>query len=451
MVMGMYLIQKYTGRSYEKLYKILIWGSLALIPVYTLFVVTGYQPITWIVNPTWTSNYSIMQYLVYLGLTNLMLYRRTRSYVYSFTLSIISAASIGYLYEVPLWLERGGVFELIRTAKNSFIVLDFGMLAVFFMIYMVYEKRPKLNKALIISVFLYVGYYLFYFRYYPEFFIRIYPYTKIPTTFLLRLPAMYMVIQFINSPPNHYFTFLHYHEVSPTQFRKHVEYLKKHYTVTHLDRLRDHYTRGTSLPDNPLFICFDDGWASNYDLLSVIKETGTPVTIFLATGYIDTRLNPRTNTEDPRYRMLSEEQVREMDPFVCFQSHGVSHRRFTEINKLQAMNEYHTSKEYIEDLTGKQVYAFAYPYNQPAYNEELTQTGYTFARVGERSLNIDTPEIITSIGIKPEWSINALRHTLLKAAIKTHLLEKGAYRLPATQDQSHQLTRDISQALATDM
>ena len=196
LVMGMYLIQKINGNRYETLYKILTWGSLALIPVYTLFVVTGYQPITWILNPTWNSNWSIMQYIVYIGLTGVILYWKTRCYVYSYTLSVISATTAGYLYEVPLWLERGGVLELIRTAKNSFIVLDFGMLAVVFMVYMVLEEPPRLDKALFFSVLVYVVYCIIHIQYFPEPFKQLHKITQLPMSVLLRIPSLFLTYQF---------------------------------------------------------------------------------------------------------------------------------------------------------------------------------------------------------------------------------------------------------------
>ena len=196
LVMAMYLFQKYTGRSYEKLYKIFTLGSLALIPVYSLFVVTGYQPITWIVNPTWNSSWSTMQYVVYIGLTGIILYWKTSNYVYSYTLSIISATTAGYLYEVPLWLERGGVLELFRTAKNSFIVLDFGMLAVGFMFYMVLEEPPRLDRALFFSLLVYVVYCVIHLQYFPQPFKQLHKITKLPMSVLLRFPSLFLTYQF---------------------------------------------------------------------------------------------------------------------------------------------------------------------------------------------------------------------------------------------------------------
>lgn len=202
------------------------------------------------------------------------------------------------------------------------------------------------------------------------------------------------------------YTFLHYHQVTPEVFRSHVEYLKKHYTLCGLDQLR----RG-DLPKNPMFITFDDGWASNYDLCSIITFFQVPVTLFLLTGSIGDE------------QMLTETEVKVMSHYVDIQSHGVSHTPATELNPADFVKELTESRKVIEKITGKEVYAFAYPYNRATLVEAaiVKLEGYELARAGGRKINDKNTyrHLISSIGVVGTWSVLDLRYALVKAQLKT--------------------------------
>ena len=246
-----------------------------------------------------------------------------------------------------------------------------------------------------------------------------------------------------------YYTIIHYHQVSPVQFRKHMQYLEKKYTLCRLDQLRDHYKDGTKLPHSPLFITFDDGWKSNYDLLPVIEELDYPITIFLSTGLVGTGKKPGKKILDDDFKldenllglisgkinetppiqvsedirtMLSKGEIKEMSKHVDFQSHGVNHQVFSVLSKQLMEYELEESKHFIQELTGKDVFAFAFPYN--VVSEEiyplLIKHGYLIARAGARKYNkIGTsPYGVNSIGIPPHWTVKELRKSLLLAELK---------------------------------
>ena len=249
-----------------------------------------------------------------------------------------------------------------------------------------------------------------------------------------------------------YFTIIHYHQTSPEQFSSHISFLEKNYTLIPLRQLKDHYQSGSEIPDNSLFITFDDGWKSNYELLPMIEERGYPVTIFLSTGFIGTDKTPSPrifdddfklvdsqlslNTFEPnakntitpsvseeRRTMLNISEIQEMSKHVDFQSHGVNHHVSSTISMEMLESELVESKKYIQDLLGNKVYAFAFPYNIVSDNafELFKKHGYILARAGARKLNSSDayPFTLKSIGIDPQWAVQELRKALLLAELKT--------------------------------
>jgi len=73
-------------------------------------------------------------------------------------------------------------------------------------------------------------------------------------------------------------------------FKKQVEYLKKFYNIITLEQLVGYYYIGKKLPNNSVVITFDDGYKTNYNLaFPILKELNIPVTIFLATDFIENK------------------------------------------------------------------------------------------------------------------------------------------------------------------
>ncbi len=235
------------------------------------------------------------------------------------------------------------------------------------------------------------------------------------------------------------FSFIHYHRVSPKVFNGHIRFLEERFNITHLDRLCDFYENGTPLPERCLFITFDDGWKSNYDLLPMLKEQGIPITIFLSTGLIgsnkwaapDTAYN-KLDSEDvdaieyqvsEERTMLTLDEIREMSNHVNFQSHLVGHHPVTKLTPDKLSSELTESKRTIEGLTGKQVYCFAYPYNRvsPEVISLVSSSDYVFARSGARMMNDDETNrhSLHSTGIVRDWGIRELKDAILFSELKT--------------------------------
>ena len=75
--------------------------------------------------------------------------------------------------------------------------------------------------------------------------------------------------------------------VSPKNFRDQLVWLKENHEVLGLSNLVDKIRR-TSLHGNEIAITFDDGYRDNFtQMLPIITEIGIPVTVFIATDFIN--------------------------------------------------------------------------------------------------------------------------------------------------------------------
>ena len=75
--------------------------------------------------------------------------------------------------------------------------------------------------------------------------------------------------------------------VSPKNFRDQLVWLKENYEVIDLSHLIDKIKK-TSLHGNEIAITFDDGYRDNWtQMLPIISEIGIPVTVFIATDFIN--------------------------------------------------------------------------------------------------------------------------------------------------------------------
>lgn len=81
---------------------------------------------------------------------------------------------------------------------------------------------------------------------------------------------------------------LYYHQIATHAFRRHIEYLRKHYNLIRLDDLVESIAKGTTLKD-AVVITFDDGYKSIYsDIFPILKRYKVPVTVFLVSDIVGT-------------------------------------------------------------------------------------------------------------------------------------------------------------------
>jgi len=110
--------------------------------------------------------------------------------------------------------------------------------------------------------------------------------------------------------------------VSPETLAMHLETLKRHFTLVHLDDWLELAQSDQALPRNACAITFDDGWLDNYQYaFPILKRAGAPATIYLVSDLIGTRYSFWPNTlarvlasEDAGLRQSLPAWLRDMLP-----------------------------------------------------------------------------------------------------------------------------------------
>jgi peptidoglycan/xylan/chitin deacetylase (PgdA/CDA1 family) len=125
------------------------------------------------------------------------------------------------------------------------------------------------------------------------------------------------------------------------------------------------------LPDRPMAVTFDDGFADTYDAIEVLLRRDVPATVYITTGEVGTadRMS-RTQVADLARRAGVE-----------VGAHAVRHRRLDVLGEHDLAYEVRGSKAQLEELTQVDVESFAYPHG--AYDrrarEHVIAAGYRSA------------------------------------------------------------------------
>jgi peptidoglycan/xylan/chitin deacetylase (PgdA/CDA1 family) len=117
--------------------------------------------------------------------------------------------------------------------------------------------------------------------------------------------------------------------------------------------------RAERLPERPVAITFDDGYADTYQAVELLRSRGIGSTVYVTTGQIGA----------PGW--LSQQQVADLArlPGVEVGAHGVSHQRLDELQHRELVRELRVSKAQLEQLIGERVDSFAYPHG--AYDRRV--------------------------------------------------------------------------------
>ncbi len=148
---------------------------------------------------------------------------------------------------------------------------------------------------------------------------------------------------------------------TPQTFHEHLDYLVSHgYTPISLYQLDDALLIGTPLPDQPVVLTFDDGYADHYAVVfPLLRQFGFTATFFIITGMAD--------DHDPEH--LSWEQIRTMsEAGMDMESHTKTHPDLRGRSYDFLVYELLGSAQSLEAYTGKTPHMFAYPSGQ--YDDE---------------------------------------------------------------------------------
>jgi peptidoglycan/xylan/chitin deacetylase (PgdA/CDA1 family) len=167
-----------------------------------------------------------------------------------------------------------------------------------------------------------------------------------------------------------------------------------------------------SLPERAALITFDDGYRSNLHVaLRYLRQFGYPAVIFVPTDFIGgySTFDPG----EPEEAICDWEDLRELEGWgVSVQSHGASHRPFSELALAEQEGELHRSKAVLEAGLGKRVEVFAYPYGDggdpQSVGGALKRAGYRAAcsyKGGPNPLPVANPYRLTRLAMGPNTDL----------------------------------------------
>ncbi|MEO1766694.1 polysaccharide deacetylase family protein [Thiobacter aerophilum] len=111
-------------------------------------------------------------------------------------------------------------------------------------------------------------------------------------------------------------------------------------------------------------ITFDDGYVDNLAAWEELNRRGMKATWYVTTGYLN-QAHPWQTDARPRSRLLSPAELRAMaESGMEIGSHTITHPRLPELGDEDLRRELMDSKSRLEDLLGRQVPSFAYPYGK---------------------------------------------------------------------------------------
>lgn len=215
-------------------------------------------------------------------------------------------------------------------------------------------------------------------------------------------------------------TVLLYHDPAPEVLDRHLAWFRNRgYALVSLRQFAEAVRRGdrSALPPQSLVLTIDDGWRGNARLLPVLRRHRCPATVFVCAGLVGTRrilwdfvqpaCDPGVNAalkampnarrletlraafgvtpldEQPERSMLSHAEMAAMAEWVDFQSHGMFHPLLPRCSDDELEEELLQSRRTLGEITGRPVFAFAYPYGQAGARERraAAEAGYTLARI----------------------------------------------------------------------
>ena len=127
------------------------------------------------------------------------------------------------------------------------------------------------------------------------------------------------------------------------------------------------------LEPGSVVITFDDGYRNALDTgVNNLARYNFPATFFLTTEFLHSdKDRPEKRAGEGEY--ATWEQVRTVisDSLFTIGSHGVSHRRLTELSQEERMNELSVSKSILEEKVTRSIDFFSFPHG--AWDREIRQ------------------------------------------------------------------------------
>ena len=173
--------------------------------------------------------------------------------------------------------------------------------------------------------------------------------------------------------------------VPPWLFAEHMSYLAQlHYTPITVTQFTKAITDAKiGLPERPVILTFDDGFADFYtNALPVLEQYGFAATLYVATAFVGGTSRWLTRENESTRAMLQWSQLSEISAAgIECGAHSHSHSQLDRLPEAVAQGEIVLCKKILEDRLAQEISTFAYPFGY--YTATLRQlvraAGYSSA------------------------------------------------------------------------
>jgi peptidoglycan/xylan/chitin deacetylase (PgdA/CDA1 family) len=187
----------------------------------------------------------------------------------------------------------------------------------------------------------------------------------------------------VGDPPGGWHTWFY---VSAEDFTAHLRYLTSNdWEILDVHGFLAALECPERAPDRGVLLTFDDGYRSNLLVAApILQRFGAPAVVFVPTAFI-AGTNAFDEGIEPQESICDWADLRVLDRGgVSVQSHGVSHRRLSELTDRQRRRELQRSKAALETALRKEVVLFSFPYGDntsdaDAVDDALAEAGYAAA------------------------------------------------------------------------
>jgi len=172
--------------------------------------------------------------------------------------------------------------------------------------------------------------------------------------------------------------------VPPTLFAAQIDYLyRSGYTFLNVTQLIHILTGKAALPERPVVITFDDGYADFYhQALPVLSRYHLTATLYIVTGFVERTSLWLRWKEETGHPLLTWNQIVEIsNSGIECGAHTHSHPKLHMLPLTMARNEIRRSKDLLEQYLGREVTSFSYPYGDYTWDVQrlVKEAGFTSA------------------------------------------------------------------------
>lgn len=169
----------------------------------------------------------------------------------------------------------------------------------------------------------------------------------------------------------------------PEEFTRQMDHLRADYVPVSLDAMVAGLRGDAPLPDRAAHVTFDDGFTGVLrHAAPVLAARSIPATMYAVSSRLGRSNDWMSSRGFPDRPLMTGAELRELESMgFAIGSHTCSHARLTEIDPGAAARELGDSRRVLEDVMGKPVRHFAYPYglHNDAVRQAVVDAGYDTA------------------------------------------------------------------------